>query len=351
MATDDLAGARADLATVCNASNAEVSPQRLLAMGALAEVDFRLGSWDASLAAAEHALSLAQDTEQVWVQGFLHSAAVLVCAGRGDWARADDHLAAARNLAEQLGDLATFAVCENAGVHIAWCRSDPAEVVARSAFLHSLGGGPTHEPGLTQWPIQYVSALVELGRLDEAEPEIEEFEALARDRGCQSRLAGLARVRGELATARRDHKVARASFEAALELDHGAVSALDAALGQAAFGRFLRRRGEKRAAVTRLEDAKSRLSALGARPFAARVDEELAACGVTPRRRTVELPQQLTPQERTIATLVCQGLTNQEVAQQLVLSVKTVSYHLGNVYAKLGVHSRTRLAAVWSAGS
>ncbi len=350
VAADDLVGARGDLATVCNASNAEVSPQRLLAMGALAEVDYRLGSWDASLAAAEHSLSLAEDTEQVWVQGFLHSAAVLVCAGRGDWDRADDHLAAARNLAEQLGDLATFAVCENAGVHIAWCRSDPAEVVERSAFLHSLGGGPTHEPGLTQWPIQYVSALVELGRLDEAEPEIEEFEALARDRGCQSRLAGLARVRGELATARRDHKVARASFEAALELDHGAVSALDAALGQAAFGRFLRRRGEKRAAVDRLTDAKTRLSALGARPFVGRVEEELAACGVTPSKRTVELPQQLTPQERTIATLVCQGLTNQEVAQQLVLSVKTVGYHLGNVYAKLGVHSRTRLAAAWTAG-
>ena len=127
VATDDLNGARADLATVCNASNAEVSPQRLLAMGALADVDFRLGSWDASLAAAEHALSLAEDTEQVWVQGFLHSAAVLVCAGRGDWLRADDHLAAARNLAEQLGDLGTFAVAENAGVHIAWCRSDPRQ--------------------------------------------------------------------------------------------------------------------------------------------------------------------------------------------------------------------------------
>lgn len=348
VATDDLAGARADLATVCNASNAEVSPQRLLAMGALAEVEFRLGSWDASLAAAEHALSLAEDTEQLWVQGFLHSAAILVCAGRGDWARAEDHLVAARNLAEQLGDLGTFAVCENAGVHIAWCRSDAAEVVERSAFLHSLGGGPTHEPGLTQWPVQYVSALVELGRLGEAESEIEEFESLARDRGCQSRLAGLARVRGELATARRDHQSARASFEAALELDNGAVSALDAALGQAAFGRFLRRRGEKRAAVARLTDARTRFSALGARPFVGRVEEELATCGVTPTRRTVELPQQLTPQERTVATLVCQGLTNQEVAQQLVLSVKTVSYHLGNVYAKLGVHSRTRLAAAWS---
>ena len=50
-----------------------------------------------------------------------------------------------------------------------------------------------------------------------------------------------------------------------------------------------------------------------------------------------------------MATLVCQGLTNQEVAQRLVLSVRTVGYHLGNVYTKLGVHSRTRLAAAWTA--
>ena len=348
VATDDLVGARADLATVCNASNAEVSPQRLLAMGALAEVEFRLGSWDASLAAAEHALSLAEDTEQVWVQGYLHTAAVLVCAGRGDWLHADQHLAAARTLAEQLGDLATFAVCENASVHIAWCRPDPDEVVTRSALLLSLGGGPTHEPGLMQWPVQYVSALVALGRLDEAEPHIDRFEALARERGCDSRLAGLARVRGEMATARRDHDAARASFRDALGLDREGASVLDAALLQAAFGRFLRRRGEKTAAIQRLTEARTRLNALGARPFIPRVEDELAACGVAPTKRTLQLPVALTPQERTIATLVCQGLTNPEVARRLVLSVKTVSYHLGNVYTKLNVHSRTQLAAAWS---
>ncbi len=351
VATDDLVGARSDLITVCNASHAEVSPQRLLAMGALAEVDFRLGSWDASLAAAEHALSLAQDTEQRWVQGYLHTAAVLVSAARGDWPLANQHLGAGRDLAEQLGDLATYIVCENAGVHIAWCQSDAAEVVARSALLVSLGGGPTHEPGLLQWPVQYLSALVDLGRLDDAAAEMEQFEALAHERGCRSRLVALARIRGEIATSRRDHKVARTSFQSALELNQGAVSALDAAVNQSAFGRFLRRRGEKRAAVARLTDARARFAALGARPFVARVDDELAACGVSPTRRTVELPQRLTPQERTVATLVCQGLTNQEVAQQLVLSVKTVGYHLGNVYTKLDVHSRTQLAAAWTAGS
>jgi DNA-binding NarL/FixJ family response regulator len=44
------------------------------------------------------------------------------------------------------------------------------------------------------------------------------------------------------------------------------------------------------------------------------------------------------------------GVDHPEVAQQLVLSVKTVGCHLGNVYAKLGVHSRTQLAAAWTAG-
>jgi DNA-binding CsgD family transcriptional regulator len=53
----------------------------------------------------------------------------------------------------------------------------------------------------------------------------------------------------------------------------------------------------------------------------------------------------LTPQERLVVRLVCEGLTNQEVARQLVLSVKTVGYHLGNAYAKLGVHSRAQLVA------
>ena len=53
----------------------------------------------------------------------------------------------------------------------------------------------------------------------------------------------------------------------------------------------------------------------------------------------------LTAQEQIVATLACRGLTNKEMAHQLVLSVKTVGYHLTNVYTKLDVHSRTQLVA------
>jgi DNA-binding NarL/FixJ family response regulator len=53
----------------------------------------------------------------------------------------------------------------------------------------------------------------------------------------------------------------------------------------------------------------------------------------------------LTPQEQAVAHLVVKGLRNREVAAELVVSIKTVEYHLGNIYRKLQVSSRTQLVA------
>ena len=198
---------------MCRSSASEVAPQRLLGMGVLAEVEYRLGRWDSSLTTAEQAISLAEDSEQLWVQGYLHAVAVW-SAQDGVGGRAEEHLADGRLIAEQLGDPATWAVCENLGVHVAWCRREPEEVVARSQLLLGLSG-PTDEPGWLNWPVQYTSALVQLGRLEEAEAELDRLGAIAAARGSRSRLAALARVEGELATARREHTRARASFDEA----------------------------------------------------------------------------------------------------------------------------------------
>ncbi len=54
----------------------------------------------------------------------------------------------------------------------------------------------------------------------------------------------------------------------------------------------------------------------------------------------------LTPQEEAVSTLVAQGLSNREVAAELYVSPKTVQYHLTRIYAKLGVRSRSELAAL-----
>jgi DNA-binding CsgD family transcriptional regulator len=81
----------------------------------------------------------------------------------------------------------------------------------------------------------------------------------------------------------------------------------------------------------------ARLSEAADRPFLERCDR--SPTGSVPGPRTP-----LTPQELAVARLVVAGHTNRETAEALVVSVKTIEYHLGNTYAKLGVTSRTQLA-------
>jgi DNA-binding NarL/FixJ family response regulator len=79
-------------------------------------------------------------------------------------------------------------------------------------------------------------------------------------------------------------------------------------------------------------------------------DAELAAVGAGTQRRERTDAHDLTPQELAVARLVTTGLTNREVATELYLSVKTVEYHLGKVFTKLGISSRTQLAQRMNAG-
>jgi DNA-binding CsgD family transcriptional regulator len=60
-----------------------------------------------------------------------------------------------------------------------------------------------------------------------------------------------------------------------------------------------------------------------------------------PRR----LSERLTSREREVAALVADGLTNREIALKLVVSVRTVDYHMRRMFGKLGVRTRTALAA------
>lgn len=67
--------------------------------------------------------------------------------------------------------------------------------------------------------------------------------------------------------------------------------------------------------------------------------------------RSGSIHVRLTPQELRVALQVAEGLTNHEVAARLFLSHKTVEVHLGHIYDKLGVHSRTGLARLITSGA
>ncbi|MEV6848017.1 AAA family ATPase [Actinoplanes sp. NPDC051411] len=111
------------------------------------------------------------------------------------------------------------------------------------------------------------------------------------------------------------------------------------------YGEWLRRRRQRVEARAQLRTAYEMCSAIGMAGFAERARRELLATGETARRRTPEAATdgELTAQERQIALLVRDGMSNPEVGARLFLSPRTVEWHLRKVFAKLGIGSRRQL--------
>jgi len=85
---------------------------------------------------------------------------------------------------------------------------------------------------------------------------------------------------------------------------------------------------------------------IGAHAFAERARRELVATGEKARKRTVPTEVDLTGREEQVARLASGGLTNSEIGIRLLVSPRTIEYHLGNVFAKLGITSRHELERV-----
>jgi DNA-binding CsgD family transcriptional regulator len=109
------------------------------------------------------------------------------------------------------------------------------------------------------------------------------------------------------------------------------------------YGEWLRREGRRVDAREQLRIAHEMLAGMGMDAFAERARRELQATGEKLRKRTVETRDELTPQERQIAGLARDGLSNPEIGARLFLSPRTVEWHLKKVFTKLRISSRMGL--------
>ncbi|QES44890.1 hypothetical protein DEJ49_31320 [Streptomyces venezuelae] len=200
------------------------------------------------------------------------------------------------------------------------------------------------------WAADLADAYVHLRRTDEARDVLDVLEYEA-GRGHRPVTAGAAaRCRGLLEPG--DPEAASRHMRRSLALLSERPVPFERGRTEFAWGEQLRRQGRRSEARRLLERALATFERLGATGWAARVAAELHAAGGTEVRPERAPLERLTPQELQVALVVGRGLTNHEVAERLFLSVKTVEFHLSNIYRKLdGVHRRAQLVRLLAQAS
>ena len=315
-----------------------------LSLSGLARASYLAGAWDAAVVAGERAIALAVESEDRWVIGQAHWSASYVPSARGEWAVAEGHVRVIHDQAPTFERHIAAEAIATAGLAAAQGRSP--DVLRALTPLEGMGTRDgVNDPTFLPWHHLKANALVDLGRLEDAEALIASATELATSRSNPLLAARMALARGRLELARHQPERAAARLRDARATIERLGMPYEQALIELVLGQVLRRTGERRAAAASLVAAQGRLSALGAQPALQRCEQELAACGLAPSARKSHDYTALTPQELTVARLVVAGMTNREVAEELMLSTKTVEFHLTNIYTKLGLRSRSQLRA------
>jgi DNA-binding CsgD family transcriptional regulator len=313
-------------------------PQALLP---LAELDFRTGRWDDARTNALEALRLFEESEQPTEAAVASALLARLAAVGGDAVGARDHAAAAERSDLGSGLRAATAYAEAALGLLELGSGMYAEAIGhlQQARLRAENGG-IGEPGMLAIHADLVEAMVRQGDRAGAAAMASELCQMADAVGGNAMRAAGLRCLGLVAP---DH-LFREHFEAALSIHQGLTTPFELGRTELCYGERLRRAKSRVDARRHLRNALTIFDALGAEPWAERCEIELASSGETLNRSSSA--RSLTPQERQVANIVAAGATNREAAASLFVNPKTIEFHLGNVYRKLGVRSRTELANV-----
>src|SRR5207253_9991292 len=168
-----------------------------------------------------------------------------------------------------------------------------------------------------------VRARVALGDATAARAAVTELQDLVASVGTDSLRASALAAEGTVAAAEGDLDTARRRLEDAIDMFRRCGAPFETARSRFALARVLRELGREDAAAQQERAADEGMPAM-------RIDRDASP---------------LTPRELEVVRLVAQGLSNPEIAAELVLSEHTVHRHLANILRKLDLPSRAAVAA------
>jgi DNA-binding CsgD family transcriptional regulator len=184
----------------------------------------------------------------------------------------------------------------------------------------------------------YVEVALAVGDVEAARSASRELEEIAERWEGDMLAAMAAYARGSVDLAEGDARSALMALRDAEQAWRSLDAPYEATRVTVLVGLACRALGDEETAALELDAARSEFARLGARPDVARVDS-LAPTGPPGDVRG------LTPRELEVLRLVAAGRSNREISAELVISEHTVARHLQNIFAKLGVSSRTAASA------
>jgi DNA-binding CsgD family transcriptional regulator len=310
-----------------------------------ADVAYRVGDWEQA-GRQSTSVTLAEEYGQRGILPFCLAVSGRLRAARGETAQARAELERGIAIAQEVGSVMVIDWGRAAlgflelGIGRAEAAIAELEQVEASAAESGL-----EDPTFVPWAPDLVEAYLRAGRAADAELASASLSKRAERAGAALPLALAARCLG---------LVEEAGFEAHFDealAQHGRTDApFEAARTLLAYGSRLHRARRRVDGRKRLRAALEIFEQLGARPWIERTEAELRAAGAI-HRDPIADPDQLSAQEVRVAMAVAEGATNKQVAAGLFLSPKTIDFHLSRVYRKLGIHSRTELAALVAKGA
>jgi DNA-binding CsgD family transcriptional regulator len=184
----------------------------------------------------------------------------------------------------------------------------------------------------------YIEIMLSVGDVEEARWACGELEEISASYESGMLDAMVAHAQGALDLTEGDARGSLLALRRAWQLWQELEVPYEAARVRVLLGLACRILGDYDTAALELEAARSVFSQLGAAPDLARVES------LIPRAPSVDV-HGLTPRELQVLRLVAAGETNKAIAAGLVLSERTIDRHVSNIFAKLGVSSRTAATA------